>query len=67
MKFFVQAYASRGYIAVAVDSRYHGERASNKTTYLDVINNALPQQHKSERVLIPSYLLTYVMEMWPQN
>jgi hypothetical protein len=33
----LQAYASRGYISVAIDSRYHGERASNKTTYIDVI------------------------------
>lgn len=31
-----QAYASRGYIAIAVDSRYHGERASSMTTYRDV-------------------------------
>ncbi|ONK67255.1 uncharacterized protein A4U43_C06F18240 [Asparagus officinalis] len=31
------AYASRGYIAVAIDSRYHGERASNRTTYLDAL------------------------------
>ncbi|ONK69056.1 uncharacterized protein A4U43_C05F18830 [Asparagus officinalis] len=33
----LEAYASRGYIAVAIDSRYHGERASNKTTYLDAL------------------------------
>uniref|UniRef100_A0A2P2JL14 Uncharacterized protein LOC105638247 n=1 Tax=Rhizophora mucronata TaxID=61149 RepID=A0A2P2JL14_RHIMU len=32
----LEAYASRGYVAIAVDSRYHGERASNKTTYRDV-------------------------------
>jgi len=31
-----QAYASRGYVAIAIDSRYHGERASNLTTYRDV-------------------------------
>ena len=31
-----QAYASRGYVAIAIDSRYHGERATNKTTYQDV-------------------------------
>lgn len=31
-----QAYASRGYITVAIDSRYHGERAKNRTTYEDV-------------------------------
>ncbi|KAF2304458.1 hypothetical protein GH714_031677 [Hevea brasiliensis] len=32
----LEAYASRGYVAIAIDSRYHGERASNKTTYRDV-------------------------------
>ncbi|KAI3677580.1 hypothetical protein L6452_36846 [Arctium lappa] len=32
----LEAYASRGYIAVAVDSRYHGERAKTRTTYNDV-------------------------------
>ncbi|EMS55378.1 hypothetical protein TRIUR3_07550 [Triticum urartu] len=32
----LEAYASRGYIAVAIDSRYHGERASSKTTYIEV-------------------------------
>lgn len=34
--FFFQGYASRGYIAVAIDSRYHGERATSITTYRDV-------------------------------
>ncbi len=34
--FSSQAYASRGYVAIAIDSRYHGERASSKTTYRDV-------------------------------
>ncbi|KAL6985412.1 hypothetical protein U1Q18_018787 [Sarracenia purpurea var. burkii] len=33
----LEAYASRGYVAVAIDSRYHGERASNKTTYQDAL------------------------------
>ncbi|KAI6681549.1 hypothetical protein NL676_035430 [Syzygium grande] len=33
----LEAYASRGYIAVAVDSRYHGERASSLTTYTDAL------------------------------
>ncbi|KAG5034357.1 hypothetical protein JHK87_009267 [Glycine soja] len=32
----IEAYASRGYIAISVDSRYHGERATNTTTYIDV-------------------------------
>ncbi|XP_012077420.1 putative hydrolase YtaP [Jatropha curcas] len=33
----LEAYASRGYVAVAIDSRYHGERAKNKTTYRDAL------------------------------
>ncbi|KAK4770381.1 hypothetical protein SAY87_030913 [Trapa incisa] len=33
----LEAYASRGYITIAVDSRYHGERASSKTTYRDAL------------------------------
>ncbi|XP_060213798.1 uncharacterized protein LOC132640981 isoform X3 [Lycium barbarum] len=33
----LEAYASRGYIAVAIDSRYHGERATNMTTYRDAL------------------------------
>ncbi|XP_058114186.1 uncharacterized protein LOC131257129 [Magnolia sinica] len=33
----LEAYASRGYIAVAIDSRYHGERARNTTTYRDAL------------------------------
>ncbi|XP_043706407.1 putative esterase YitV [Telopea speciosissima] len=33
----LEAYASRGYIAVAIDSRYHGERASNTSTYQDAL------------------------------
>lgn len=36
----LEAYASRGYICVAIDSRYHGERASNKTTYIDALKSA---------------------------
>ncbi|KAI3938658.1 hypothetical protein MKW92_043792 [Papaver armeniacum] len=31
----LEAYASRGYIVVAIDSRYHGEQAKNMTTYKD--------------------------------
>ncbi|KAF3446433.1 hypothetical protein FNV43_RR11612 [Rhamnella rubrinervis] len=33
----LEAYASRGYITIAIDSRYHGERATNKTTYRDAL------------------------------
>ncbi|KAL6556617.1 hypothetical protein OROGR_005905 [Orobanche gracilis] len=33
----LEAYASRDYIAVAIDSRYHGERARNLTTYQDAL------------------------------
>ncbi|KAG0461214.1 hypothetical protein HPP92_021511 [Vanilla planifolia] len=32
-----EAYASRGYISIAIDSRYHGERASNATTYQEAL------------------------------
>lgn len=31
----LEAYASRGYVAISIDSRYHGERAKNNTTYQD--------------------------------
>ncbi|KAK8958663.1 hypothetical protein KSP40_PGU020352 [Platanthera guangdongensis] len=33
----LDAYSSRGYIAVAIDSRYHGERASSTTTYQEAL------------------------------
>ncbi|XP_022153900.1 uncharacterized protein LOC111021276 [Momordica charantia] len=33
----LEAYASRGYVAIAIDSRYHGERAKDKTTYRDAL------------------------------
>ncbi|KAM3282301.1 hypothetical protein P3S67_025946 [Capsicum chacoense] len=33
----LERYASRGYIAVATDSRYHGERATSMTTYRDAL------------------------------
>ncbi|XP_037462697.1 putative hydrolase YtaP [Triticum urartu] len=36
----LEAYASRGYIAVSIDSRYHGERASHKNTYTDALKAA---------------------------
>ncbi|KAK3011848.1 hypothetical protein RJ639_010444 [Escallonia herrerae] len=36
----LEAYASRGYIAVAIDSRYHGERARSMTTYRDALVSA---------------------------
>ncbi|XP_057960042.1 uncharacterized protein LOC131152279 [Malania oleifera] len=36
----LEAYASRGYIAIAIDSRYHGERATNKTTYQEALVSA---------------------------
>ncbi|XP_010534043.1 PREDICTED: uncharacterized protein LOC104809696, partial [Tarenaya hassleriana] len=34
---WLEAYASRGYIAIGLDSRYHGERARNKTAYSDAL------------------------------
>ncbi|XP_022754587.1 uncharacterized protein LOC111302937 [Durio zibethinus] len=33
----LEAYASRGYVAIGVDSRYHGERANSLTTYKDAL------------------------------
>ncbi|KAG5562567.1 hypothetical protein RHGRI_005333 [Rhododendron griersonianum] len=33
----LEAYASRGYVAVAIDSRYHGDRASSMTTYREAL------------------------------
>ncbi|XP_061354700.1 uncharacterized protein LOC133299275 isoform X2 [Gastrolobium bilobum] len=36
----LESYASRGYIAISVDSRYHGERASSTTTYRDALISA---------------------------
>ncbi|KAF9601414.1 hypothetical protein IFM89_019687 [Coptis chinensis] len=33
----LEAYASRGYVAVGIDSRYHGERATNITSYEDAL------------------------------
>ncbi|CAH1432945.1 unnamed protein product [Lactuca virosa] len=32
----LEVYASRGYIAIAIDARYHGERAKTPTAYQDV-------------------------------
>ncbi|XWS72557.1 hypothetical protein CRYUN_Cryun02cG0050000 [Craigia yunnanensis] len=33
----LEAYASRGYVAIGVDSRYHGERAKSLTTYKEAL------------------------------
>lgn len=33
----LEAYASRGYVAVAIDSRYHGERANKFTAYQEAL------------------------------
>ncbi|KAM6543881.1 hypothetical protein CsatB_008328 [Cannabis sativa] len=33
----LEAYASRGFITIAIDSRYHGERASSLTTYKEAL------------------------------
>jgi predicted esterase len=40
MRPLLVAYASRGYVAIAIDSRYHGERANSKTTYQDSLVSA---------------------------
>ncbi|CAN8252300.1 unnamed protein product [Cochlearia groenlandica] len=34
---WLEAYASRGYVAIGLDSRYHGERAKCKTAYEDAL------------------------------
>ncbi|KAF8099340.1 hypothetical protein N665_0245s0018 [Sinapis alba] len=34
---WLEAYASRGYVAIGLDSRYHGERAGSKTAYRDAL------------------------------
>ncbi|KAK4274287.1 hypothetical protein QN277_017533 [Acacia crassicarpa] len=36
----LKAYASRGYVAVAIDSRYHGERAHSATAYQEALISA---------------------------
>ncbi|KAJ4748852.1 alpha/beta-Hydrolases superfamily protein [Rhynchospora pubera] len=36
----LEAYASRGYVSIAIDSRYHGERAHTNTTYVDALVSA---------------------------
>ncbi|CAL5205197.1 unnamed protein product [Lathyrus oleraceus] len=36
----LEALASRGYIAISVDSRYHGERAKSATTYREALISA---------------------------
>ncbi|CAK8568840.1 unnamed protein product [Lathyrus sativus] len=40
MRPLLEAYASRGYIAISVDARYHGERAKNKDTYIESLVSA---------------------------
>ncbi|WZZ36926.1 hypothetical protein YC2023_020327 [Brassica napus] len=34
---WLEAYASRGYVAIGLDSRYHGERVDSKTAYQDAL------------------------------
>ncbi|XP_050215254.1 uncharacterized protein LOC130014443 [Mercurialis annua] len=36
----LEAYASRGYVAISIDCRHHGERASSKTTYQKALVSA---------------------------
>ncbi|XP_028802205.1 uncharacterized protein LOC114757351 isoform X2 [Neltuma alba] len=36
----LKAYASRGYVSIAIDSRYHGERAQSTTAYQDALISA---------------------------
>ncbi|XP_042497279.1 putative hydrolase YtaP [Macadamia integrifolia] len=54
----LEAYASRGYIAVAIDSRYHGERASNTSTYQDV---CISKWYGSQEV---GQLKCYLWQVW---
>ncbi|KAG5562577.1 hypothetical protein RHGRI_005340 [Rhododendron griersonianum] len=60
-----EAYASRGYVAVAIDSRYHGERASSMTTYRDV----LLYHHGEKGIQCHSYLIQLteylsILQVW---
>eukprot|EP00249_Psilotum_nudum_P018751 c26946_g1_i4 orf=191-1288(+) len=36
----LEAYAARGYVSVAVDSRYHGQRANSQTCYRNALVSA---------------------------
>ncbi|CAI9262569.1 unnamed protein product [Lactuca saligna] len=42
-------YASRGYIAVAIDSRYHGERAKTPTAYEDALVSSWKKDYLTAR------------------
>ncbi|EXC19460.1 hypothetical protein L484_006155 [Morus notabilis] len=37
LRHLLESYASRGYVSIAVDSRYHGERGHNSSTYQDAL------------------------------
>ncbi|KAG5562565.1 hypothetical protein RHGRI_005333 [Rhododendron griersonianum] len=54
----LEAYASRGYVAVAIDSRYHGDRASSMTTYREV----LLYHHGEKGIQCHSYLIRNSMD-----
>ncbi|KAL9227295.1 hypothetical protein vseg_003000 [Gypsophila vaccaria] len=41
----LEAYASRGYVAIAIDSRYHGERATSQTTYREALVSSWKKGH----------------------
>ncbi|KAL0732173.1 hypothetical protein Bca4012_028267 [Brassica carinata] len=55
----VMAYASRGYVAIGLDSRYHGERAESKTAYQDALisswknGNRMPFIFDTVKTLLP--------------
>ncbi|CAK8568842.1 unnamed protein product [Lathyrus sativus] len=40
MRPLLEPYASRGYVAISVDSRYHGERAKSANTYREALISA---------------------------
>ncbi|KAF3779260.1 hypothetical protein EJ110_NYTH41730 [Nymphaea thermarum] len=50
----LEAYASRGYVAVAVDARYHGERAKTLTYYRDVWDLIKLADYLTQRVDVNS-------------
>ncbi|CAI9262571.1 unnamed protein product [Lactuca saligna] len=45
----LEDYASRGYIAVAIDSRYHGERAKTPTAYEDALVSSWKKDYLTAR------------------
>ncbi|CAI9298732.1 unnamed protein product [Lactuca saligna] len=55
----LEDYASRGYIAIAIDSRYHGERAKMKQTIFPSHRRKLRQTNKKQSAPPPSLSLMF--------